>query len=260
MPVQVHVGAALDLDSVFVTDVHYAPGCVQRRVEPELPYLAVFLEGGVEKRFPRKTLRLERGGALAMPVGETHDARFGAAGARVVIVKPRRAAAPAAAGLRILAPVAGRGVAWLAWRLAAELRAADAAAPLAAEGLALELLAAAARQPQERARRPGWLGAAEELLRSRTAMRLGEVASAVGVQPTQLARAFRAHHGVSVGEFSRRLRLEWAATELARGELGLAEIAAEAGFADQSHFTRCFKQSVGTTPACYRESTRVLRR
>jgi AraC-like DNA-binding protein len=33
----------------------------------------------------------------------------------------------------------------------------------------------------------------------------------------------------------------------------LAEIAASAGFADQSHFTRVFRRQVGTTPARYRE-------
>jgi AraC family transcriptional regulator len=52
------------------------------------------------------------------------------------------------------------------------------------------------------------------------------------------------------------LRLAWAAAELARGGKPLAEIAAGAGFADQSHFTRIFRRHVGTTPARYREQAR----
>ena len=44
------------------------------------------------------------------------------------------------------AELRGSGFTWLAWRLAAELRASDAGAPLAAEGFALELLAATTRE------------------------------------------------------------------------------------------------------------------
>jgi AraC family transcriptional regulator len=67
-----------------------------------------------------------------------------------------------------------------------------------------------------------------------------------------LARAFRTRYGVSVGEYGRRLRLEWAAAEVARSDTPLALIAARAGFADQSHFTRVFKQHIGATPGAYR--------
>jgi AraC-like DNA-binding protein len=44
--------------------------------------------------------------------------------------------------------------------------------------------------------------------------------------------------------------------DLARGLLPggqpLADVAAEAGFADQAHFTRMFKAALGLTPARYR--------
>jgi len=64
----------------------------------------------------------------------------------------------------------GPGLAWLAWRLIGELRATDTAAPIAAEGLALELLAAASREarPPNDRRPPAWLRAVEELLYTRT--------------------------------------------------------------------------------------------
>jgi AraC family transcriptional regulator len=78
------------------------------------------------------------------------------------------------------------------------------------------------------------------------------VASAIGVHPAYLARVFKAHHGVSVGEYGRRLRLAWAASEIARSDTPLATVAIRAGFADQSHFTRLFKRHVGITPARYR--------
>jgi AraC family transcriptional regulator len=87
-------------------------------------------------------------------------------------------------------------------------------------------------------------------------VRLGELAAETGVHPTHLARAFRARYGVSVGEYGRRIRLAWAATEIVRGDAPLAAVAAEAGFADQSHFTRLFKRHIGTTPARYRQEAR----
>jgi AraC family transcriptional regulator len=193
-----------------------------------------------------------------MPAGATHGARFGSDGARILIVRPRNASEPVAGCFNHLVELHGRELTWLAWRLAAELRASDAAAPLAAEGFALELLAATTREARpERTpgRPPAWLRSAEELLRARLADRigLGELAETVGVHPAYLARAFRAHYGLSVGEYGRRLRVAWAAAELARSETPLAEIAARAGFADQSHFTRVFRRHVGTTPARYRD-------
>jgi len=249
---------AADLDGVTVVELTVPALHVQPLVEPDLPYLAVFLDGALEKGFERRTMPLRRGSALTVPAGATHDARFASAGARIVIVKARTSTSAAARQLRTVTPLAGPRFGWLAHQLAAELRAMDPAAPLAAEGLALELLAAAARSSQaRRARRPSWLAAAEEVVGTGVASSLRDVAAAVGVGPTHLARTFRVHHGVSVGEYARRARLDRAARELRRGELSLAEIAAEAGFADQSHFTRLFKRYFGTTPGRYRESTGV---
>lgn len=218
---------------------------VQAPFEPELPYLAVVIDGSLEKSFG-DGMPLSAGAAVTMPAGARHAARFGPEGARVVIVKGR------GVGFDRLAHPGGLGL--LARRLAAELRASDSAAPLAAEGIALELLAATARGSRRVEREPGWLRAAEELLRARRGecVRLGELARELSLPPVQVARGFRARHGVSVGEYGRRLRLEWAAGELASGDRPLAEIALEAGFADQSHFTRLFRRHVGTTPARFR--------
>jgi AraC family transcriptional regulator len=261
-------GTVTEEEGIFVTsaevngftlsELRFPKSYVQPPFEPELPYVAVVLDGALVKSFPRQSLELGRANAVTIPVGATHGALFGSDGARILIVKPRSASEPVAGCFDRVAELRGRELTWLAWRLAGELRASDAAAPLAAEGFALELLAATTREARpERSpgRPPAWLRSAEELLRARLADRigLGELAEAVGVHPTYLARAFRVHYGLSVGEYGRRLRLAWAAAELARGEKPLVEIAASAGFADQSHFTRVFRRHVGTTPARYRE-------
>jgi AraC family transcriptional regulator len=237
-----------DVNGFTVGELTFPSGYVQAPFEPDLPYLAVVIGGGLEKSF-RGGMPLRQGAALTMPAGATHGARFGPDGARVVIVKARgRASEVRFDRLRRL-----RGLGLLARRLSSELRASDAAAPLAAEGIALELLAATARELATRERAP-WLQDAEELLRVRhgECVRLGDVARELGVPAVRIARAFRERHGVSVGEYGRQARIEWAAAEIAGGDRPLAEIAAEAGFADQSHFTRLFRRHLGTTPGRFR--------
>ncbi len=249
------VRTSAEVNGFTLCELRFPANYVQEAFEPEQPYLAVVLEGSLEKTFRASSVQLTSPSGLTMPAGAKHGARFGAAGARVVIVTPGSKAT-----FEELVELDGRELAWLAARLAGELRARDAAAPLAAEGYALELLAATSREvrhERQPGRDPAWLGEAEELLRGRNCVRLTELAEAVNVHPTHLARTFRARYGVSVGEYGRRLRLAWAARELACTDASVALIASEAGFADQSHFTRVFKRYVGTTPARYREATHV---
>jgi AraC family transcriptional regulator len=144
-------------------------------------------------------------------------------------------------------------------RLAAELRAQDSSWGLAAQGLALQLLALAGRSwPETQPLRASWLRDVRDLLDERVPAQptLTELADVVGVHPVHLARSFRREYGVTVAQYARSLRLDWAAQRLIEGGSTLAEVAAEAGFADQSHFTRAFRNYVGVTPGRYRELLR----
>lgn len=143
----------------------------------------------------------------------------------------------------------------LARRIAVELRAQDLGWSLATEGLVLQLIAGTSRDAARGARLP-WLRNARDLLHEGVPEipgSLTELAGAVGVHPAHLARCFRREYGQTVGEYARALRLEWAAEQLALDDAPLAEIALRAGFADQSHFTRAFRQHAGITPGRYRE-------
>jgi len=145
----------------------------------------------------------------------------------------------------------------LALRIYHESRIKDGVAPLIVEGLMLELLGHASRSlVKTPVRAPGWLTQARDLLHVRfnDSLNLDEVAHSVGVHPTHLARTFKKHYRTTVGEYLRRLRLDWAMRQLSETEAPIAEIACAAGFYDQSHFSHLFKQHTGFTPAEFRLS------
>jgi AraC family transcriptional regulator len=68
---------------------------------------------------------------------------------------------------------------------------------------------------------------------------------------------FRDFYGKSPGEYLRQLRLDWAEAQMRITDAPLSQIALQAGFADQSHFTRTFKRHTGLTPGKYRQASRA---
>ena len=82
---------------------------------------------------------------------------------------------------------------------------------------------------------------------------LGDLAVETGASRFQLIRAFKQAFGLTPEDFRRQARIERARMLLA-GDQRLADIAADAGFADQSHMTREFRRLVGLTPAAYRHA------
>lgn len=122
------------------------------------------------------------------------------------------------------------------------------------EGLVLQGLAWLARLASVTDQRPSWLDDVVDLARRQQSLRT--IAAIVGRHSSHIAREFRRHEGVSVGEFSRRCRLELAARTLSGDSASIADVAFAAGFCDQSHFTNAFRRVFGVTPAAYRQSAR----
>jgi AraC-like DNA-binding protein len=84
--------------------------------------------------------------------------------------------------------------------------------------------------------------------------RLEELARAVHCSPFHLARQFRAVTGTSIARALLRLRLSLALQRLAEGEADLAGLAADLGFASQSHLGARFRSVFGTSPGSMRAS------
>jgi AraC family transcriptional regulator len=223
----------------------------------ERPTITILLEGEYRETVGRRVIDATVASVLFRPGGAAHADRFGHEGAVnfVIEIDPRRATALHGYGalLEDVSCVRGPGLGALGRRMRGELRTPDGVAPLALEGLALELLAAATRHARraERALTP-WLARVRELIDARFAdasLRMSDLAREADVHPVHLARAFREQYGLSPAEYVRQLRLEWAARAIREGKEPLATIAAEAGFVDQSHMTRVFRRRLLMTPA-----------
>lgn len=83
------------------------------------------------------------------------------------------------------------------------------------------------------------------------ALKIEDICAAAELSPSYLIRAFKKLYGMTPHAFLLNQRVQLARQLLKRGE-PLAEVALAAGFADQAHFQRAFKQLLAATPGQYR--------
>jgi AraC family transcriptional regulator len=144
----------------------------------------------------------------------------------------------------------------LALRLFKEYKAMDSFAELIMEGLLLEIIVHTLRSSKVSNNRkaPTWLAKARDLLHDGFSqnLTLKQIAETVGIHPVHLATCFRQHYGCTIGEYVRKLRIDFACAQIRESNQPLTAIAMNAGFCDQSHFSRSFKGHVGMSPSEYR--------
>jgi len=112
--------------------------------------------------------------------------------------------------------------------------------------------------PRPERREPGAVARAREYLEAHYAaeVRLADLSRPTGLTPYHLNRVFRRALGLPPHAFQTQVRILHA-TRLLRLGRPPAMVAAETGFADQSHFTRRFRTTVGVTPGVYRQRKNV---
>jgi AraC family transcriptional regulator len=224
--------------------------------------VAVILAGGFRGDYQIGERECRSRSVIVEPAGERHANRFGPDATIVLTISldPRRVGPAVEVATRRFSHGRDPYAELIARRAARELDRPDDVTPLAIEAAALELIARITRTSASE-RRLAWLGAARTVLHDRYAesLTLDDIASAVGVEPERVARAFRRAFGEPIAGYLRRVRVEAAASLLASTDAPISQIAGDVGFADQSHLTRCFGQYIGTTPARYRaENSRRL--
>lgn len=241
------------LGGLQISATAYAGGGALPLHEHDEAYLCLVAGGGYTQQSGGTEITCQPGLLLTHPQGHRHANRFGPAGARCISLFFTE---PAGNGVaRLLAdhrPWRLPGIDRLLARILRELHASDEAAALALHSAVLELLALACRSGEER--RPAWLQRVLDRLHDDplAAPSLQELAALAGVHPAHLARSFQRAKGASVGEYQRGLRIALARRALAEQQVSIAEVAAMAGFHDQSHFARVFRRITGETPRDYR--------
>ncbi len=80
---------------------------------------------------------------------------------------------------------------------------------------------------------------------------VAELARAANLSTRQLERRFRARVGLGPKTFARLVRFQRALALLRTSGARLAEVAAQAGYYDQAHLVRDFRQFAGASPSRY---------
>lgn len=223
-------------------------------------FLTFVLEGMYVEKVDRERRTCESGSMVLHAPGERHEDTFGAAPSSLVSVELDETHAVAALleSHRASPVVKTRRLSAIGPALLRELAVSDDATPLAVESLLLETAVTIARRDRNRSfAAPGWLKKADDFIYSNSSQQLSlsSVAAELQLDPSYLARMYRKHRGVTIGEQIRSVRLATAKAALTMTK-PLADVANECGFADQSHLTRSFRGAFGITPAAYRRLVR----
>ena len=221
------------------------------------PVLSIFTAGAYTNRNSRGEMSLSSPSVVLYGAGQPHENLVGEHGFEQLEIEfdPRWLGAPDCLDEPVRHWVGGRvGLASraLARRIAGgDLEDAEVARLLA------QFLRAAGRQPV--AAQPAWVGRVVRGLRANPAARTPDLARAQGLHPAWMSEAYRAAVGEGIRETARRFRVQTAAHLLRSSDAPAAQIAVAAGFCDQSHMTRGFRQVLGRTPGKVRAEWRALR-
>jgi AraC-like DNA-binding protein len=110
----------------------------------------------------------------------------------------------------------------------------------------------AAGRPGSARQRRALVDSAREVLAAEPDRPLPELARELAVSPHHLSRIFRSITGETISRHRMRLRARAALERLARDERNLARLAADLGFADQSHLCRVLRNETGRPPSALR--------
>jgi AraC family transcriptional regulator len=242
------------------TTTRYRPESALEQHEHASTNVTFVRHGHYRETFEKRERWCEPDMLIVHPAGERHSNIHGPSGVRLLNVEfdPARARL-----LNDIAPVLQQpfeqrsdNYSSLADAIETELRRNDDASSLALESLILEAFVTAFCDRVSSERNHKWLGRVVDALHETTERRISmdDLSNIAGVHPVHVAREFRRTFRCTVAGYLRVLRARRACQALAVSDLPLSEIAQSAGFADQSHFTRVFRSTIGISPGAYRQA------
>jgi AraC family transcriptional regulator len=248
-----------DVAGLILRDCLYGPNLKTPNHAHEYAHFGIVLQGILTEVYAAKSHVYQPATLVFHPSGEIHQNVFHKCGGRMFIIEltPEwmERAHTYSTALNHSFDCHGGVLGHLAIKLHNEFREMDDISPLAMEGIVLEMIAHATRsaQPAEH-RPPRWLEQVKQILHAQFAEKptIANIAASVGVHPVHLMRTFNRHYRCTIGDYVCQLRIEYACQQMANPALSLGEIASAAGFADQSHFARTFKRTIGVSPTVFR--------
>jgi len=251
------VRETLRTEDVLLSELNQPTSRRVPRHEHELAYVTIVLRGDYLEGW-RRLEELHPMTAVFNPAGISHETIIGPKGAFFFTIEFRDSYLRQLGVELPYQTTSDRGPAGMLWaglRLFSAFRT-KTPDPLAIESGVTELLGAASGFRSAEKKVPRWLGRVKDRLREEfcTNLRMRDLANEAGVHPVHLARVFRAVERQTPGDYLQRLRVQAACQLLRDPRYPLAAIAAECGFADQSHLTRVFRRLTSTTPAKFRQT------
>ena len=230
--------------------------CAGRRLDDHThdhPYLSLYVLGSYREAGEGGETAVDGPAAAFHPAGSAHADAIGVRGLATVIVEFDKAWLARRFGAWANLDRSRYWIGRDAGRKAGQLARAWLGDANAVECFALtEAFMRDASRDEDSGVAPAWL---DRLSDHDDATEPDVLAERLGVSREWLVRAYRYWRGEGLDEARRRRRVETAARLIETSPSGLAEIAAEAGFCDQSHMNRAFKRLVlGRTPAAVRAS------
>ncbi len=103
--------------------------------------------------------------------------------------------------------------------------------------------------------KPVWVERVKEILHDNVAEKqtLSDLSKDLDIHPVHLSRDFPKYFHCNLGNYIRKLKIEKSLALLSQKKHSLSDITYQCGFADQSHFARCFKEENGLSPLAYRK-------
>lgn len=222
-------------------------------------FLGLVLRGAYTERYRNRSITFTTASVAFYPPFEQHATHFHQIGGHIFRIELEpiwiQRLSEYSSAIGEPADVGKGSVGLLAVKVFKEFRRMDDLSPLAIEGLVLELMAETSRATKLcNGKPPRWLKEVIDFLHVSFTERLmtRDIADTVDVHPVHLARTFRAYYGCTVGDYVRKLRIDYAREQLSTSDLPLVEIALASGFCAQSHFSYLFKRETGLTPVEYR--------
>jgi AraC family transcriptional regulator len=224
--------------------VHYAPGLRQADHEHERAQISFLLLGEAREIVGRKEAEVMTQACGIKPAGIRHAAEFGSNGALMLAFDFAEGAAPppfdwsepcqwhrvprpftALIGAALNGPKEDRAdILWDVLAQSGENR-------ISAKNI------------------PDWLHQARACIADAPGQAsIAGIAAEIGVHRVHFARAFQAAFGLAPSLYRSRCLTARSLSNMVEESAGLAEMAARAGFADQSHMTRAFRKHAGLNP------------